>query len=175
MADRTVSLLNKPSLDALIEEHNQLVTALGATGGILHYEEAQTGDVITTADSTDTATRVALVNIIRAKYVAHIASTAKHRVADATNTVTAPAATNDVTAQTLANELKVDLNAHQILVTNGVHRGKGGAGSPFAVPAAIATADGTDATTTGVLINVEKAVWNFHIQSGAQNILRSGT
>ncbi len=175
MADKQTSQIDKTALDDFLAEHNQLIDALGATGAILHFEEAQTGDVITTADATDTGTRFALANIIKAKFNAHAASLAKHTIADATNVITSPDATNDATSQTLINEAKADFNAHQALITGAVHRGKGGQGSPFSAPVAIATADGTDATTTGVLINAVKAAYNLHVQSGAQKVLRTFT
>jgi len=171
---RNVINLNIPRDAAQTEEYNNLVNALGAVGVLLHLEPAQTGDVITTADATDTTTRVALANILRTAYNAHIASTAKHGVADATNPTSAAAATNDATALTLINEIKADFNAHQALITGGVHRGKGGQGSTVSAPVAITTADGTDATTTGVLINAVKAAFNLHVQNGANNIVLIG-
>ena len=175
MADKQTSQIDKIALDDFIQEHNQLIDALGAMGVLLHYEEAQTGDVVTTADATDQATRFALANILKAKLNAHVASTLKHLIADATNVVTSADATNDATSQTLINEWKADFNAHQALITGGVHRGKGGQGSVVAAPQAITTADGTDATTTGTLINAAKAAWNLHVQSGAQKLQRTFT
>lgn len=173
MSTRVVPKLVPKTVEALAEEYNSLVTGLGLTGVVLHYEEALTGDAIDTADGTDAATVLTLVNVIRADYVAHIASTKKHSVADATNTVSLAAATDAATALALANELKVDINAHQAFVTP--HRGKGGQGSVVAAPQAIATADGTDAATTLTLTNALKAAYNLHVRSGAQNLNVSGT
>lgn len=173
MSERKVSKLQTLTLNALTEEYNSLVTALGATGLLLHYEEAATADIIATIDAVDLATGLVVGNELRALYVAHIASTKKHLAADATNTVTAPAATDQTELNTLLNELKVDLNAHQILLAS--HRGNGGQGSVSAAPIAIATTDASDLATSLTLVNALKAAWNHHVQSGAQNIDRDGT
>lgn len=174
MSTRVVSKLIPTTVEALDQEYNSLVTGLGLQGTILHTEEVNTAvDLITTVDSTNTATAVTLANAMRTWMIAHVASTAKHVAADATNVVTSAVATDQTTLNTLANEIKTDFNAHQILAA--AHRGIGGAGSPAAAPAAVATADSTDQTTGVALTNALKAALNLHVSSGAQNIVRNRT
>lgn len=172
MAERKVSQLQKLTLDAVVEEYNQTVTALGVTGVILHHESSVSGDLESTADGTDLTTNVTLANSIKTNYGTHIASTKKHSTADSTNTVSAADATDQSTLNTLINELKADLNAHQ---SHSGHRGSGGQGGPVAAPQAIATADATDLATSTTLVNAIKAAYNLHVQSGAQTLDRGGT
>lgn len=172
MADRDVSNLQKFTLDAMVEEYNQMLDGLGVVGLILHTEEAQTGDTISVADATDLATAIVLSNAIKADQNTHMASTAKHPAADATNPTTEDDATDQATVNTLVNAIKDDIDAHQLLTAS--HRGTGGPGSVVAAPQVIAAADATDAATSLVLANALKDAFNLHVQSGAQNINRSG-
>ena len=172
MSDRDVSTLPKLTRDALFAEYNDLVDALGVTGCILHTEEAQSGDTISVADATDEATTITLSNAIKADLNTHLASTVKHVAADATNPTTEDDATDQTTINTLVNALKDDLDAHQILTAS--HRGTGGPGSVTAAPIAQTAADATDAATSVTLVNALKALFNLHVQSGAQNLTASG-
>lgn len=149
--------------DGLVEQHNQLLDALGALGALPHHERTT---AVSAAAATDLATSVALANDIRARYVAHIADTDAHAAADATNTVTAVAATDLATVNTLVNEIKGDLNAHIALAS--VHRGVGGAGG--VTIATVTTANGTDQTTANALCNALKAALNNHVRAGAPNL-----
>lgn len=67
---------------------------------------------IDTADIVDTATAVAALNPLRAAYVAHLADTAAHAAADATNGPTAPIASDLPTGIALANNLRTKFTAH---------------------------------------------------------------
>lgn len=126
-------------------------------GTIFH---ADASAAITTADATDLATLVVLANVIKASYVAHIASACSattgqgaHIAADATNTVAAADATDLATAQTLLNEVKGDYNAHRILT----------ASHPTAdATNVVASANGSDLATNITLANEIKADLNAH-------------
>jgi len=167
MADRDVINLLKNRLDAVEAEYNSLVAALGTTGLILHTEEAVAADLEDTTDATDLATAIVLANAAKATYNLHIASTAKHVAADATNPTADADATDQSTLDTLVNAMKVDFNAHQTLAAS--HRGIGGQGSQ-AAPTAISTADSTDAATGAALANAIKDAFNLHVSSGSQVI-----
>ncbi len=172
MAERDVSKLASKTIDALVEEWNQTIIALGQNGVILHHESAAAADEESNDNGTDLATNIVLANSLRTKYIAHIASTKKHSVADTTNTVTAAVATDQTTLNTLINELKDDISAHD---DHAGHRGAGGQGSVTAAPIAITTADATDLATSTTLVNAIKAAYNHHVRSGAQTLNRDGT
>ncbi len=169
MADRIIPNLERPRIDAAVEQLQALGVAMKAQGLILHNEEPQTDELITTADCTNLATGLVLCNEIRAKYVAHIASTAKHKAADSTNTVTAPAATDQTTLNALATELKADLNAHHDSAT--FHNAGPGAGKVGGAPADTSVADATDLSSSVALTNALKAMFNAHIASGLRDLV----
>ncbi len=171
MSTRKVSKLIPKTVEAMAEEYNSLVTGLGATGVLLHYEESAA--VEATADCTDLATALVLANSLKANLNTHMASTKLHSVADTTNPTTEPDATDQTTLNTLVNAIKDDIDAHQILAAP--HRGIGGSGSVTAAPIAQSVADATDLATSVALTNALKAQVNLHVQSGAQNINVTGT
>lgn len=57
---------------------------------------------------------ISLANEFRTDYIAHIANTSRHPVADSVNTITAPAASDLFTLITLVTELCTDYNAHAL-------------------------------------------------------------
>lgn len=109
-------------LTALNTLLNEIKTDLNAhvvlTTGTVH-SNADNASVVATANATNTATRIALANALKAAYNGHRVkgsggSPAVHINVggDTTNIVTSADATNDQTALTLALELKTKLNAH---------------------------------------------------------------
>jgi hypothetical protein len=90
----------------------------GAYGQDAHLAD-DTANVASSANASNTATAITLLNEIKGDFNAHIASTTFHVAADATNGVTSADATDEASALTLANEIKEDLNAHWIEA--GVH------------------------------------------------------
>ncbi len=113
-------------LTALNTLLNELKTDYAAhrvlTAGPVHGA-ADTVDVVTAANASNTATRIALANDLRAQFSAHRILTAGgvHGSADTTNVIVAPVATDDSTALLLALDLKAKYNAHIINVTAAVH------------------------------------------------------
>jgi hypothetical protein len=172
MSTRKVSKLVQPTVDAVVEEYNALVTGLGHAGLLLHYEETPVAPV-TSADATDLATALVLANEVKADLNTHMADTKKHLAADATNPTTEADATDQSTLNTLVNAIKDDIDAHQLLLTS--HRGSGGPGGVTAAPIAQTAADATDAATSVTLVNALKDQVNLHARNGAQNLNVSGT
>lgn len=74
---------------------------------------------VDTATIVDTATANAALNTIRTAYLAHLADTDAHAAADATNTLTAPAASNLATGIALGNELRTKLPLHEAAAGTG--------------------------------------------------------
>lgn len=142
-----------------ISEFNAARTALRSSGLLPHLAATT---AVGTADATNTATAVTLVNAIKAAYNAHIASTTYHAAADATNAASSSDATNEATGITLANELKGDFNAH--IVLTAAHGAVGGAGS--FTPATVTTTDASDEATLVALANALKAAVNRHFAAG---------
>lgn len=131
-------------LTALNTLINELYTDQNAhvilTAGSVHGA-ADNADVVSIAAASDTATRIARINALRAAYELHRVKTAGgvHGLADSTNVIVAPVATDDSSALVLALDLKAKYNAHRVLTTGSVH---GGADSTNATTAA-APAAGT--------------------------------
>lgn len=126
---------------------------VGNAEGIFHKAFNQAA---ASANATDLASALTLVNELRGLTVSHLASAGfegDHRAASAA-TIAAPAATNLATAQTLANELKADYNTH--LSEAGVHLVNDGAN-------ATAAANASDLPTLLVLANELKSDFNTHI------------
>lgn len=135
--------------------------ALRATGLVPHLAPTP---LIATADATALASVQTLANAIKVAYNAHLASTAYHTAADATNTITSADATNQATSNTLLNEIKTDLSAHIALTAaHGTVAGQG----TFAL-ATVTTADATDEATSVTLANAIKAAANRHFSAGIQ-------
>lgn len=160
---RQLSELPGELLPGLVDAYNATNAALAASGALPHHD---TTGLVTEAAAADATTAVALVNDIKAQYVAHIADESAHVAADETNSVAAADATDSATAITLANEAKADFNAHIALAAS--HRGVSGAGG-VDVPT-ISTSDATDATTLNTLANALKAAMNRHFAMGAPDI-----
>lgn len=110
------------------------------------------------ANATDLPTALVLVNSLKSRSNAHLASNGiqgAHMAASAATT-TAATATDLATAQTLANEIKADFNTH--LVESGVHLQNDGTNT-------VAAANATDLSTLLTLVNQVKTKYNTHIAS----------
>lgn len=107
--------------------------------------------------TTDLSESITLVNELAADYTAHIADTNSHTIADATNVLTATIpATNLVEASALANDIKAMYEAHRILVVGSVH--------PHADAVnTIGSADATDSLSLKTLANELKTKFNLHL------------
>jgi hypothetical protein len=136
------------------------VAALVGLGLIPHFSATA---LASSPVAAAVASAIVRANDLRTKYIAHIASTAAHPVADATNTVTAPAASDQTTVNTLLNELKTDFNAHIQLLAS--HRGVGGAGT--VAPTLITTANASDEGTSVTLANALYDAFNRHVAAAA--------
>jgi hypothetical protein len=113
---------------------------------------------ITSANASDLATSLTLVNEIKAVYGLHIAEAGSgraHLAADTTNTISSAwPVTALAAAITLANELKADYNAHRS--QSGVHHVSDGGNS-------ISSSDATDQSSLNTLLNELKTDINAHI------------
>jgi hypothetical protein len=127
-----------------------------AVAGVHIHADVDVGKV-TTADATNTATAVTLVNDLKAKYTTHIGSTGAHKAADGTNTVSAADATDQGTAETLANEIKADYNAHRSQSGVHYHDDSGNA---------VSSADASDEGSLVTLVNEIKTDLNAHAALG---------
>jgi len=113
-------------LTALNTLINEIYTDFNAhvilTAGGVHGA-ADGADVVSIASASDTATRIARINALRAAYILHIAKTAGgvHGAADTTDVIVAPVATDDSTALILALDFKAKYNAHRVLTAGSVH------------------------------------------------------
>lgn len=153
-----------PWVVALRDAVNALKKQIGA-GSSVHMDAAETDRTITSANASDLATSLTLVNELKAKYTLHIGADnagagMAHLLADTTNVIAAAVATSLATAQTLANELKADYNAHRSQA--GVHPNNDGGN-------AITSADATDQTSLNTLLNEIKTDFNAHMAAAPTN------
>lgn len=146
-SDQAITVLNAMRLDLLKIK----------AGTIFHADASAT---ITTANATDLASSIALVNALKASYNAHCASACDatsgqgaHISADATNPTSVVDATDLTSVEALANDLKAKFNAHIASAT--FHAS---ADSTNTVSAAAAT----DQTTSNTLANALKTAMNAH-------------
>jgi len=110
-------------LNTLINEiYGDLNAHVILTSGSVHGA-ADTADVVSDTTASDTATRVARVNDLRAAYELHRIKTASgvHGAADTVHVCTVAAASDDSTALALALELKRVINLHIAYTTGAVH------------------------------------------------------
>jgi hypothetical protein len=93
-------------------------------GSTIHGTADTAGKVSGTTypTATDTATRVARINALRAAYEIHrVKESGVHAVADTVHYITAANAVDDETALALALDLKAKLNAHESTTSPAVH------------------------------------------------------
>lgn len=132
--------------------------AAGVAGGDTTIFHKRIDTLENIADATDLPTVLVLANSLRAKIVAHLASTGvtgAHAAASA-EAIAAPVATDQGTVETLLTELKADFNTH--LSESGVHLNDDGTNT-------VAAADATNLATSLTLANEIKADWNAHVVS----------
>ncbi len=156
---------------------NEIITALGDMGQIVHYRY-KSAQLISTPDASDLATSKTLAKALAVAIPAHAVDTECHSAADSSSAATQAAAWASATAepadltevQNIANELKTDINAHVANATP--HRSKWGtAGVDGAITVkAITTATATDQSTANALLNAIKNFYNLHIKSAASEI-----
>lgn len=89
-----------------------IASACDATTGQGAHIAADAANVLTTPVPTTLAECYARMNEIKALHNLHVALTAKHAVADSTNTVSATDATTAATLATLGNQVKAKQAAH---------------------------------------------------------------
>lgn len=158
-----------------------VVAALNATveslvGSAVHYSitedpllgddfrnPSQTNAQIDSADATDEATLVTLVNEIVDVYGLHIADDLAHKVADTDNAVTNADATDAATAATLITEVKGNYNTHRASTT--FHANADSTNE-------VTNADATDQATAITLANEVKADINAHVIDAAGTMVR---
>lgn len=139
----------------LVTQHNAQCKAVAdEVASVYHAAKATT---VTSANASDLATSLTLVNELRVKIVAHLADALRHKAASA-ESIAAPLATDLTTAQTLANELKSDYNTH--LTEAGVHFNNDAANN-------VTSADASDQSTLNTLLNEMKGDFNQHVSAHA--------
>ena len=156
---------------------NEMITALGDAGLIVHYRY-KSSQLISTPDASDLGTSKTLAKALAVAIPAHAVDTDCHSAADSSSAATQAAAWASATAepadltevQNIANELKTDINAHVANATP--HRSKWGTAGVDGVITvkAITTATATDQSTANALLNAIKAFYNLHIKSAASEI-----
>lgn len=121
--DLSPSSIDLTALNTLLNELKGDYNAHRVLTGGSEHGAADTANVVTAADATNTATRIALANDIRAQYEAHRILTAGgvHGAADTTNVITVPVATDDSSALALALVLQAEYNDHIALTAGSVH------------------------------------------------------
>lgn len=121
-----------------------------------HYQNMTVADdVIASANGTDDATNIVLVNEMKAVVNRHFADTLAHDT-DTTAAVTEADATDEATAATLATAIKDQYTVH--ITDANVHFNNDATNT-------VTNADATDTATTSVLANEMKADINAHIVS----------
>lgn len=131
-------------------------------GGVhAHLDAAETARTITSANASDLATSLTLLNELCAKYALHLASSEvgdglAHLVADATNTVATSEVTALAAAQTRANALKTAYNAHRS--QSGVHSNDDPGNQ-------VTSSDASDQSSLNTLLNEIKTDFNNHLAS----------
>lgn len=158
----TPLLRTYPQATALATFARAIKVQIGA-GAAFHLDAAEV--TITAANASDLATSLTLVNAIAnwlygpgagSAWPGHLNDTCAHKVADTTNTRSAPLATDLATAQTLANEIKTDYEAHRASAT--YHYTADATNT-------IVAANATDQSSLNTLLNELKTDINTHAAS----------
>lgn len=113
--------------------------------------------------ATDLASSKVLAAALRVAWEAHIASTAMHTVADATNTCTASSTADLAAVEALVTELKGDVNAHIKDAALDWHRNKSWDLVTSADPS-------TDQTAANLLANELQTKIVAHLRNGMQTL-----
>jgi len=145
---------NRRQLDAISTTYFhacQCETVTGGAGGV-----TITRTTISTANASDLATSVALVNAIKVVVNKHFADSAAHSTGTASALVTTADATDLATGITLGNALKAAYNTHR--TASNVHYNNDSTN-------AVSSTDATDQTSLNTLLNEMKGDVNAHIAS----------
>lgn len=139
---------------------NLCIDVTNAIAGIttIFHRNQDDGSTVLSANASDLATAITLVNEEKAKVNTHLASVVNlgaHLAASAAS-IAAADATDQATAITLANEIKADYNTHR--TESGVHLNND-------TTNAVSSADATDLATLQTLVNEIKTDYNAHIAS----------
>lgn len=114
-----------------------------------------TNDTVTSANGTNDATNIVLINEMKGVINRHFSDTLAHDSAVSAQIATADA-TDGATAITLVNALKADYNTHR--TASNVHFNNDSTN-------VVTNADATDTATTSTLANEIKGDVNAHITS----------
>lgn len=125
------------------------------TSGTDYQSPTETISQITTANASDSPTRVALANAIKTILNLHFADSIAHGIA-LSAAITTATATDDTTAIALANACKAAYNTHR--TASNVHYNNDSTN-------AVSSADATDATSCNTLLNEMKGDINAHLVS----------
>jgi hypothetical protein len=148
----TVVRNTAPEVAVWAAAHNDLKAQVGA-GANFHLDAYESP--IASANASDLATSLTLVNEMRAVYEFHRGDSLALKALDAT-ALTAPAATSLATAITLANEIKSKYNTHRASAT--IHFNADATNT-------VTSADATDQSTLNTLLNEMKGDINAHLAS----------
>lgn len=134
-----LTALNALINDAFDDYNEHVVLTAGGVHGVA--DSADVVSNITYPSATDSPTRIARMNALRAAYELHRIKTAGgvHGAPDTTDVITAPVCTDDSTCLLLALNFKAVVNAHMINITGAIHGAADGS-STITAPAPTAGA-----------------------------------
>jgi len=153
MAFAIVAAINEQQTDSVASFFHADITSV--TTRTNYKAPTKAAVAISSANATDTATALTLVNEIRQDYNLHAVDTLAHSAAVSAALTTA-VATDEATAITLANAIKAAYNTH--LSASTVHYNNDSTN-------ATTNANATDGTTLYVLLNEMKTDVTAHIIS----------
>ncbi len=153
-----------PVLPAMRDMFNALKKQIGG-GAAFHLDAAETDRQISSANASDLATSLVLVNELRAKYALHVGADnagagMAHKVQDVTNVVSAAVATDLATGITLGNAIKTAYEAHRASTT--YHQNADSTNT-------IAASNASDQSSLNTLLNELKGDFNAHMASAPTN------
>lgn len=153
------ALLNMQTRIATLEALINTNVSVLATGTVHNVPD---NNLVTSPAASDLASAIVLLNSLKVKHTAHIASTTAHDLADATNVITADDAADLATSLTLANDVKVQSLAHNANAT--AHDAADTAND-------VSAANATDLPTLLVLCADLKSSFNGHLaESNAKGV-----
>lgn len=147
-----VAANNERQVDAVSTNFHADTTAVDSTD---YQSLTITRVTISSANATDLATSLTLVNELKEDINKHLVDAGSHNTA-VSAAVTTATATDEATSVALVNALKAAYNTH--LSAAGVHYNNDGTNT-------VINANATDTTTVLVLANELKADFNAHVTS----------
>ena len=148
-----VAAINEQQVDSVASFFHADITSV--TDMTNYKAPTKTAGTVTSADSTDEATAVTLVNELRQDYNLHAVDAYAHDSA-VSAAVTTAIATDSATAITLVNAIKAAYNTH--CSASNVHYNDDSTNT-------VTNADATDAATLYVVLNEAKADFSAHVIS----------